>query len=113
MSALAPRLRVGCSGWQYKHWRGDFYPADLPVSRWLEHYATLGRLEAFLRTLPRHRTHVVEFRDPTWYVDDVFDALGRHGVSLCLHDMAVAATGLRLGGHAPRDAVCFPELTRV
>jgi uncharacterized protein YecE (DUF72 family) len=31
--------RVGCSGWQYKHWRGDFYPADVPVGRWFEHYA--------------------------------------------------------------------------
>jgi uncharacterized protein YecE (DUF72 family) len=31
--------RVGCSGWQYKHWRGDFYPADLPSSKWFEHYA--------------------------------------------------------------------------
>lgn len=30
---------VGCSGWQYKHWRGDFYPADLPVSQWFDHYA--------------------------------------------------------------------------
>jgi uncharacterized protein YecE (DUF72 family) len=33
------RLRIGCSGWQYKHWRGDFYPAELPVSRWFAHYA--------------------------------------------------------------------------
>src|SRR5512140_1973108 len=32
-------VRVGCSGWQYRHWRGDFYPADLPQSRWLEYYA--------------------------------------------------------------------------
>ena len=32
-------LRVGCSGWQYRHWRGDFYPASLSVSRWFEHYA--------------------------------------------------------------------------
>lgn len=31
-------IRVGCSGWQYRHWRGDFYPADLPASRWLAHY---------------------------------------------------------------------------
>src|SRR6266568_818397 len=30
---------IGCSGWQYKHWRGDFYPASLPWSRWLAHYA--------------------------------------------------------------------------
>ncbi len=33
------RVRVGCSGWQYRHWRGDLYPADLPTTRWLERYA--------------------------------------------------------------------------
>jgi uncharacterized protein YecE (DUF72 family) len=33
------RVRVGCSGWQYKHWRGGFYPAELPTSRWFAHYA--------------------------------------------------------------------------
>ena len=32
-------IRIGCSGWQYKHWRGDFYPAELPTSRWFAHYA--------------------------------------------------------------------------
>jgi uncharacterized protein YecE (DUF72 family) len=36
---LAHQIRIGCSGWQYKHWRGDFYPADLPQSRWFAHYA--------------------------------------------------------------------------
>src|SRR2546427_10297679 len=36
---LTPSIRVGCSGWRYKHWRGDFYRADLPQSRWLEYYA--------------------------------------------------------------------------
>jgi uncharacterized protein YecE (DUF72 family) len=30
---------VGCSGWFYWHWRGTFYPADLPTSRWFAHYA--------------------------------------------------------------------------
>jgi uncharacterized protein YecE (DUF72 family) len=39
--ASVGRLRVGCSGWQYRHWRGDFYPRDLPVPRWFEHYATV------------------------------------------------------------------------
>jgi uncharacterized protein YecE (DUF72 family) len=34
------QARVGCSGWEYKHWRGDFYPADLPRARWFEHYAS-------------------------------------------------------------------------
>ncbi len=32
-------IHVGCSGWQYRHWRGVFYPATLPAARWLEHYA--------------------------------------------------------------------------
>jgi uncharacterized protein YecE (DUF72 family) len=34
------RLRVGCSGWNYDHWRdGVFYPARCPASRWLAFYA--------------------------------------------------------------------------
>jgi uncharacterized protein YecE (DUF72 family) len=36
---FSPSIRVGCSGWQYKHWRGDFYPADLSQTQWLDHYA--------------------------------------------------------------------------
>jgi uncharacterized protein YecE (DUF72 family) len=32
------QLRVGTSGWQYKHWKGRFYPPGLPTARWLEHY---------------------------------------------------------------------------
>jgi uncharacterized protein YecE (DUF72 family) len=30
---------IGCSGWNYRHWRERFYPRGLPASRWLEHYA--------------------------------------------------------------------------
>ncbi len=38
---MAPAsFRVGCSGWQYRHWRGNFYPADLPQARWFPYYAT-------------------------------------------------------------------------
>jgi uncharacterized protein YecE (DUF72 family) len=167
-------VHVGCSGWQYKHWRGDFYPAALPVSRWLEYYAerfntveinnsfyrlpppetfdtwrrrvprafvyavkasrflthmkklkdpepalerlfagairlrgslgpvlyqlpphwsvNLPRLDAFLAALPRRRRHVMEFRDPSWYLDAVYDTLSRHGVALCLHDMKGSET---------------------
>jgi uncharacterized protein YecE (DUF72 family) len=33
-------LRVGTSGWQYRHWKGAFYPRDLAAARWLEYYAT-------------------------------------------------------------------------
>jgi uncharacterized protein YecE (DUF72 family) len=34
-------VRIGCSGWNYRAWRGEVYPAGLPASRWLSHYATL------------------------------------------------------------------------
>jgi len=30
---------VGTSGWQYRHWRGCFYPEGLPQRAWLEYYA--------------------------------------------------------------------------
>jgi uncharacterized protein YecE (DUF72 family) len=33
-------LRVGTSGYQYRHWRGDFYPKALPLSTWFEHYSS-------------------------------------------------------------------------
>ena len=33
------QVHVGCSGWVYKHWRGIFYPDDLPQRRWFEYYA--------------------------------------------------------------------------
>ncbi|MFW6062131.1 MAG: DUF72 domain-containing protein [Planctomycetota bacterium] len=32
-------LRVGTSGWQYSHWRGGFYPDDLPKKEWFDYYA--------------------------------------------------------------------------
>jgi len=33
------RFYVGTSGWHYPHWRGVFYPEDLPSREWLSHYA--------------------------------------------------------------------------
>lgn len=174
------RARVGCSGWQYKHWRGDFYPSDLPQARWFEHYASvfdtveinnsfyrlpeaatfanwasrapsgflfavkasrflthmkklkdpeepverffsrvrslrrhlgpvlyqlppgwkldLERLEQFLQVLPKDVRHVLEFREPTWYADRVFELLERYKATVCVHDMPGSATGrLRVG----------------
>jgi uncharacterized protein YecE (DUF72 family) len=32
-------IRIGTSGWHYPHWLRAFYPADLPVRRWLGYYA--------------------------------------------------------------------------
>jgi uncharacterized protein YecE (DUF72 family) len=174
---VTARVRIGCSGWQYKHWRGDFYPADLPVSQWFQWYArtfdtvevnnsfyrwpqpetfarwreqapsrfvyavkaarflthmkklkdpeepvfrtfehadNLGphlgpvlyqlpprwplnveRFHRFLEALPKRRLHTVEFREPSWYTDEIFDLLHRYKVALCLHDMHGSATGKR------------------
>jgi uncharacterized protein YecE (DUF72 family) len=38
---LRPEVHVGCSGWNYPHWREVVYPKGLPQSRWLEHYTAL------------------------------------------------------------------------
>src|SRR6266568_4870495 len=50
---------VGTSGWQYRDWRGRFYPERLAQSRWLEHYAsrfaTVESNNAFYR-LPEANT---------------------------------------------------------
>lgn len=31
-------MKIGTSGWQYRHWRGTFYPEGLPVAKWLDFY---------------------------------------------------------------------------
>ena len=52
-------VRIGTSGWQYRDWRGPFYPPGLAQGRWLEHYATafdtVESNNAFYR-LPERRT---------------------------------------------------------
>ena len=32
-------LGIGTSGWNYEHWKGPFYPEDLPQDRWLDFYS--------------------------------------------------------------------------
>jgi uncharacterized protein YecE (DUF72 family) len=162
-------VRIGCSGWNYPHWRERVYPKGLPERRWLEHYATLfdtveinstfyrlpkvsavqgwverspagflfavkmsrylthirrlGGLErgiplfysrieplvaspklgpilwqlpptfkrndeglaATLAALPGGR-HCFEFREPSWYTDEVYELLRQHGAALVIPD---------------------------
>jgi uncharacterized protein YecE (DUF72 family) len=40
-SSADPQLRIGCSGWNYKSWKGRFYPADMPASQWLRYYLSI------------------------------------------------------------------------
>ena len=37
MGSRCGRAFVGISGYDYKGWRGRFYPAELPARRWLEY----------------------------------------------------------------------------
>ena len=163
-------VRIGCSGWNYKHWRdGVFYPPRFPQRLWLPYYAErfdtveinntfyrlprpaavanwveqtppdfcfavkasrylthikrltdLGagirrfyaaieplarspkmgpvlwqlpprfrrddeRLAQALERLPPGR-HCFEFRDETWFADEVYALLRRHGVALVIGD---------------------------
>lgn len=83
-------ILAGTSGWQYRDWRGAFYPVDVPQRRWLEFYAgrydtvenngTFYRLagrdtfEAWRERLPagfvmavkasRYLTHIRRLKDP-------------------------------------------------
>lgn len=42
----------------------------------------LARLDSFLSCLPSGRRHAFEFRHASWFVDDVYELLSRHGVAL-------------------------------
>jgi uncharacterized protein YecE (DUF72 family) len=83
-------LYLGTSGWQYRHWRGRFYPLKLPQRAWLDYYAqrfatveinnTFYRLppretfESWAKRFPpdfviaakasRYLTHIRRLRDP-------------------------------------------------
>lgn len=43
-----------------------------------------SRLREFLSLLPSDVRHVMEFRDPTWLTDEVFDLLRKHSVGYCI-----------------------------
>ena len=108
MSPPDPLLRIGCSGWQYRHWRGDFYPADLPTSGWLARYTRafdtvelnnsfyrLPSPEAFRRwreatprgflfavKASRYLTHMKKLKDPEEPLGRFFDAARELGPKL-------------------------------
>ena len=32
------KWHIGCSGFHYKHWKGSFYPEELPQTKWFSYY---------------------------------------------------------------------------
>ncbi len=116
---------AGTSGWQYRDWRGVFYPPGVPQRRWLEYYAgqfaTVENNGTFYRLPPRdtfaswrdrvtgdfvmtvkasrYLTHVRRLRDPAEPVRRLLDA--------------AAGLGGRLGPvllQLPPDLRAVPEL---
>ncbi|MFI9201077.1 DUF72 domain-containing protein [Streptomyces sp. NPDC053048] len=132
-------LLVGTSGWQYKDWRGDLYPADTPQRLWLEEYAarfaTVENNNAFYR-LPteetftdwrertpegfvmavkasRYLTHIKRLRDP----EEPVARLMRHAAGLRekLGPVLLQLPPTLRAAPEALDATlaCFPEGTRV
>ena len=101
-------VRIGTSGWVYQHWRGLFYPRDLPQPEWFAHYArefdTVEVNNSFYR-LPsetafdawreqappgflyavkasRYLTHMKKLKDPEGPLKLFFERVGRLGPTL-------------------------------
>lgn len=105
---LGPRLWIGTSGWQYRHWRDRLYPAGLATDRWFERYAedfdtvelnvTFYRqprpavFEAWARRAPegflfavkasRFLTHIKRLREPRDSVERLLEGASRLGAHL-------------------------------
>lgn len=66
--ANMPSLRIGTSGWVYRHWRGVFYPEDLPAREHLDFYAsrfsTVEINNSFYRLPPRETFDAWRARTP-------------------------------------------------
>lgn len=57
--ASEAKIRIGTSGWSYRHWRGPFYPPDVPQREWLARYARRFRtveINTSFYRLPREET---------------------------------------------------------
>lgn len=92
---------IGCSGFHYREWKGEFYPEKLAQSKWFDFYAshfdtlelntsfyrfpTLKSLEAwyqkappgfsFSAKMPRSITHFKKFNDTARMVNDFYTVL--------------------------------------
>jgi uncharacterized protein YecE (DUF72 family) len=101
-------IRIGTSGWHYRHWRGPYYPPKLPASRMLEHYVrdfdTVELNNTFYRLPPegaalawaeaaphgflyaakgsRFLTHMKKLKDPAQGLERFFERIAGLGKKL-------------------------------
>lgn len=59
-------------------------------------HVNAGRLRDFVGTLPAGRRYAFEFREPTWYTDEVYDILRQGGHAFCMHDHRDAPSSERV-----------------
>lgn len=62
----AGKIYIGTSGWNYKHWKGRFYPDDLPVKSWFKFYIEkfdTVELNTSFYHLPKKETFVKWYKD--------------------------------------------------
>jgi uncharacterized protein YecE (DUF72 family) len=45
------------------------------------------RLEGFLEILPEDQRYAFEFRDPSWFEDEVYGMLAKHRAAFCVYDL--------------------------
>jgi uncharacterized protein YecE (DUF72 family) len=69
------------------------------------------RLEAFLHVLPKKYRYVFEFRNSTWYDDEIISLLKKHNCAFCIYELAghsspayVTADFVYVRLHGPGDA---------
>jgi len=166
---MSGKIHIGTSGWSYKHWIGNFYPADMKAKDHFEHFKkfyttvelnnpfyhlppkqtfinwknnvpddfvyavkasryithmkklkdpaesianfmanvigleeklavilfqlppgwqlNLERLEEFFEKLPKGHRYTVEFRNHTWYHEQVYNLLRQYNIAFCIYEL--------------------------
>ncbi|MFO7900093.1 MAG: DUF72 domain-containing protein [Planctomycetota bacterium] len=108
---MTAKAIIGTSGFSYDDWTGPFYPPDVKKREWLEYYAEhfdtveinwsyyhMPRAtvceswrrrtpDRFLDVCPARLRWAVEFRDPSWLRDEVYEVLRAHDAALVVHDL--------------------------
>jgi uncharacterized protein YecE (DUF72 family) len=69
------------------------------------------RLASFLEALPTQFRYAFEFRDPSWFIPQVYDALATHGAAFCIYELGgqvspkeVTADFVYVRLHGPKGA---------
>ena len=77
------KLFVGCSGWNYKDWKGKFYPEDIPKKDWLEYYMSVFNtveVNATFYRLPKDST-LEKWKKSAYRIDFNFTLKGSRYVT--------------------------------